>query len=250
MSNIRRSTAGLLRCGVLAGPLFVLVAAAQVFTVEGFDIARQPLSLLSLGDTGWIQIANFIISGLLVLAFAVGLRRTLASGRGRALASGRGRALASGRGRTLASGRGRTWGPLLIGGYGAGLVVAGIFPPDPSQGFPAGAPAGNPDQLSTHSMLHGVGFALAFGCLVAACLVFARRFAASGESGWAVYCVVTAIASALLAGWPSQDGASIRYAIAAVAAWAFVTALAVRVRRIDTEHAGDVPARTASASRI
>ena len=98
---------------MLAGPLFVLVAAAQVLTRDGFDITRQPLSLLSLGDNGWIQIANFIVSGVLVLAFAVGLRRTLASGRG------------------------RTWGPVLIGGYGAGLVVAGIFTPDPSQGFPA-----------------------------------------------------------------------------------------------------------------
>ncbi len=231
MSDIHRSTAGLLTCGVLAGPLFVLVAAAQVLTREGFDITRQPLSLLSLGDNGSIQIANFIVSGLLVLAFAVGLRRTLASGRGRALASG----------------RGRTWGPLLVGGYGAGLVVAGIFTPDPSQGFPAGAPLGNPEQLSTHSLLHGVGFALAFGCLVAACLVFTRRFSASGERGWAVYCVVTAVASALLAGWPSQDGASIRYAIAAVAAWAFVTALAVRMRTVDGLRVGVLTAQRSSA---
>ncbi len=225
MTETRRSSAGLLTCGVLAGPLFVLVAAAQVLTRDGFDITRQPLSLLSLGDNGWIQIANFIVSGVLVLAFAVGLRRTLASGRG------------------------RTWGPVLIGGYGAGLVVAGIFTPDPSQGFPAGAPEGNPEQLSAHSLLHGVGFVLAFGCLVVACLVFARRFGGSGEMGWAAYSVGTAVASALLAGWPSQDGASIRYAIAAVVAWVFVTALAVRVRTVDAVRAGDVPVRTAAASQ-
>jgi Protein of unknown function (DUF998) len=33
------------------------------------------MSLLSNGALGWIQIANFVVSGLALLAFAVGLRR-------------------------------------------------------------------------------------------------------------------------------------------------------------------------------
>lgn len=86
---------------------------------------------------GWIQIANFIGSGLLMLAFAVGLRRVLRGGR-----SG-------------------TWGPLLLGVYGAGLIIAGVLVPDPAWGFPSGAPAGVPSELSSHSAMHGVGFMLA-----------------------------------------------------------------------------------------
>ena len=54
----------------------------QAFTREGFDLRRHPLSLLSLGELGWIQIGNFVVAGLLVVAFAVGLRRVLHPGRG------------------------------------------------------------------------------------------------------------------------------------------------------------------------
>jgi hypothetical membrane protein len=105
-------TRGLLVCGVASGPLFVGVSLIQALTRPGFDLTRHPISLLSLGDLGWIQIANFVLSGLLAIAYAVGMRRVLHQGRG------------------------GTWGPLLIGAYGAGLIAAGIFPPDPGFGFP------------------------------------------------------------------------------------------------------------------
>ena len=49
-----KETARLLACGVLAGPLFLTVLMIQAFTREGFDLSRHPLSLLSLGDLGWI----------------------------------------------------------------------------------------------------------------------------------------------------------------------------------------------------
>jgi len=65
----------LLVCGVVAGPLFIVVALLQVLTRDGFDLSRHPLSLLSLGDLGWVQISNFVVSGLLSVAFAVGLRQ-------------------------------------------------------------------------------------------------------------------------------------------------------------------------------
>ena len=58
----------LLACGVALGPLFYVVVVAQIVTRTGFDISRHPLSLLSLGDAGWIQITNFILTGLLAIA--------------------------------------------------------------------------------------------------------------------------------------------------------------------------------------
>ena len=71
----------LLACGALAGPVFVMVGFGQAFTCQGFDITRHPLSVLSNGDLGWIQVANFLVSGLLVVAGAVGMRQVLRPGR-------------------------------------------------------------------------------------------------------------------------------------------------------------------------
>jgi hypothetical protein len=64
-------TRRLLAGGVIAGPLFVVVAFIQAFTRPGFDLARHPLSLLSLGDLGWIQIANFVATGVVALVLSV-----------------------------------------------------------------------------------------------------------------------------------------------------------------------------------
>src|SRR5207237_3774866 len=85
-----------------------------------------PPSVLSNGDRGWIQVANFLVSGLLVVAGAVGMRQVLRPGRA------------------------ATWGPLLVAGYGVGLVAAAIFRADPMDGFPPGSPPGSPAAISTH----------------------------------------------------------------------------------------------------
>ncbi len=69
-------TRTLLGAGVVAGPLFVGVAAVQAFTRTGFDLRRHPLSMLSLGEYGWIQVTNFIVAGVLSLLFAVGVARS------------------------------------------------------------------------------------------------------------------------------------------------------------------------------
>src|SRR6476620_8802122 len=65
-----RVTKSLLGYGVIAGPIYVMVALAQAVTREGFDLARHQWSLLSNGSNGWIQIANFVVTGLMVIAFA------------------------------------------------------------------------------------------------------------------------------------------------------------------------------------
>ena len=78
------------------------------------SLSRHPLSLLALGDLGWVQIANFIVAGVLMLVFAFGARRSLVDGPG------------------------RTWAPVLFGIYGLGLVLGGAFTAEPALGFPAG----------------------------------------------------------------------------------------------------------------
>ena len=164
---------------MLAGPLFVTVTAIGIVSREGFDLRRNGISQLSLGDRGWIQIANFIVAGLLSIAFAVGARRALQPGIGAVAA------------------------PVLISGYGLGLVATGLFLVDPGVGFPPGTPDALPDRLSWHGAVHAVAPPVAFGLLVGVCFVFARRFAAQHRMGWAAYCVVTGlrgVRAGLLAG--------------------------------------------------
>src|SRR5262249_56988045 len=72
----------LLASGAVAGPFFTISVVLQILTRPGFDIRRHPISLLSLGDLGWIQIATFVLTGLAIAAAAVGMRRALPSGRG------------------------------------------------------------------------------------------------------------------------------------------------------------------------
>lgn len=174
----------LLVAGIVAGPLFVIVAFVQVLTREGFDLTRQAISMLSLGDQGWIQIVNFELTGLLAIICAVGLRVTLRTGQG------------------------SVWAPLLFGGYGLGLVLAGIFHPDPGLGFPPGAPSGMPASMSGHAVVHQIAFFVSFLSLIAACFVFGRRFAGLGRRPWAIYSFATGVAPVLMVGLSAAMGGS------------------------------------------
>jgi hypothetical protein len=163
-----RSTPLLLALGFLAGPVYLLTGMAQALTRPGFDIRRHALSHLSNGNLGWIQIANFLVSGVLVIAGAIGVRRALRSEWG------------------------GTWGPILLAGYGAGMLGAGIFVADPAAGFPPGAAAA-PAGLSRDGLLHFVFGGIGFYSLMAACFVFARRFARLARPRWAVYSAFTGV---------------------------------------------------------
>jgi Protein of unknown function (DUF998) len=196
----------LLGCGIVAGPLFVIASLAQAFTRTGFDLGRHPISLLSLGSLGWVQIANFVVSGVLYLAGAIGMRDALRPGRG------------------------STWGPLLVGVTGVGLIVAGVFITDAGAGFPPGALAGAPT-MSWHGLLHEVGFALSFGGAIAACGVFARRYAALGRRGWAVAAVATDVAVIVIAGWPDLSTLSVRLVIATAGLFGFLSVVAAQLLR-------------------
>ncbi len=176
------STKTLLACGAVAGPVFMVVALVQGFLRAGFDFADHPLSLLSLGDLGWIQIANFVVAGVLFVACAVGMRRVLEPGRG------------------------GMRGPRLIGVFGLSLIAGGVFVADPAFGFPAGAPVGKPDTLSWHAVVHGIAPAVGFTALVVACFVLARRFAGAGQRSWAAYSVVTGVVVEALSWWPNLGG--------------------------------------------
>jgi hypothetical membrane protein len=203
-----RITKSLLGYGIIAGPLFVVVALAQALTRDGFDLSRHAWSLLANGELGWIQITNFIVTGLLTVAAAIGLRRALRPGRG------------------------RTWAPLLIATYGVSLIGAGIFRADPAQGFPAGTPATT--TISWHGMLHFMVGGIGFLCLIAACFVLASRFTRDGRRRLAWFSRVTAVV--FLAGFVgiasgSHGPTTLAFVAAVLTVWAWVSTVCVRFYR-------------------
>jgi Protein of unknown function (DUF998) len=125
----------------------------------------------------------------------------------------------------------RHLGPLLVGGLGIGLILAGSFTTDPGAGFPPGAPAGAPEQLSWHGVLHEVGFVVALVSWTAACFVLVRRFVALKQWGWVAACVATPLAVLVLASWPDTDSLSLRLVLATAIQFGFLAAVAARLMR-------------------
>jgi hypothetical membrane protein len=201
-----RSTRVLLRGAVVATPLFVAVWAVQAFTREGFRPTFHPMSLLSLGDGGWAQVLNFIVTGLLIIGGGVAL------------------------GRTLRASRLTRWASVLIMLMGVGLVLAGLFPTDPGAGFPAGAPAGAPD-ISWHGAVHQVGFVLTQLAFVAGAVILAVHFGRVRRRGWAVACTVAVVAAVLVAAFGDAETLAIRLVITSAVELGLVSALALEALR-------------------
>jgi hypothetical protein len=195
-----RITRSLLGYGVLAGPVYLVTALAQGLLRPGFDLAHDDVSLLSNGSLGWIQIANFIVTGSFVLAAAVGMARAL-------------------RGRSA-------WAPRLLGVFGVGLIAAGVFVADPMNGFPPGTPPGHPATMTVHGVLHIVVAAIGFLCLVASCFVSARRYGRDGRAWMKWFSLVTGVVFLLaFAGVASGSSSSIvvvGFWVAVVAAFVWI----------------------------
>ena len=200
------TTRALVTAGVVAGPLFVAVGLVQIVTREGFDLSRHPLSLLALGDAGWVQITNFVVAGVLMLAFAAGVARSLGGGPG------------------------RVWAPLLFALYGVGLVLGGAFTADPALGFPVGTPDGYPTEWTFHGTVHAFAAPLAFLSLVAVTFVVARRLRWEGHRQAAVWSRVIGVLCLVLC-IPFGPGASVRLFVGVALGFAWITAYGIALLR-------------------
>jgi hypothetical membrane protein len=64
--------------GIIGPVLFTVGFLAQeAFRRDGYDPIAEPVSALEAGPNGWVQQVNFVVFGLLTIAFAVGLHRGL-----------------------------------------------------------------------------------------------------------------------------------------------------------------------------
>ncbi|MFI9846692.1 DUF998 domain-containing protein [Nonomuraea sp. NPDC051941] len=158
---MNRVLSALLGTGIAAGVLMPVLLWADGATRPGYSLWHHGASQLGTGERAWLQTINFVLGGLLLAAFAIGVRRALRGGRG------------------------ATWGPVLLAAAAVGLVVAGLVPTDPALGYPPGQPAQTAGALSTSGLIHqAAGFAL-FAGLSAAAFVLARRLGQQGRA-WAV----------------------------------------------------------------
>lgn len=171
----------LLRAGMVAGPLFIVVALVQAFTREGYDWTRHPTSMLALGDLGWIQVTNFVVASVLFFSCAVGIKRVLRGGPA------------------------GTWGPILVGTFAVALFIAGVFPTDAGLGFPPGAPEGFPE-FSWHGIVHTIGPTLGINSLFVSYFVFSRYFFRTRQTGWAVASIVVGATCVILGFSVNQTG--------------------------------------------
>jgi hypothetical membrane protein len=172
----QRLTTILLLCGAVGPLLFVAAFLIEGATRSDYDAWRTTISTLSWGDQGWMQIASFVVFGLLMLCFAVGLRRTLRAGAG------------------------SLWGPILIFIAGCGLVTAGPFVTDPVLGYPPGFPSNLPPSL--HGTIHNTASLIVFIAIPAACFVLGLRFARDPASRvWALYSIATGVLVLALVFW-------------------------------------------------
>ncbi|WP_341720882.1 DUF998 domain-containing protein [Micromonospora sp. FIMYZ51] len=128
-------TRKLLVCGIVGALLFIVVIAVNGVIKPDYDPMNDFVSEGAIGPGGWLQIANFVVSGGLLTAFSFGLRRTVSR-----------------------------WTAWLTGIFAVSLVGAGVFVSDP-------VPS---DRASGHGVAHDLFSLVVFVALIAACFTAAR----------------------------------------------------------------------------
>lgn len=154
-------TRSMLGWGVVAGPFYLVFGVLLALTRDGFELSRHALSLLTLGAGGWLQILNFTLTGIMVGVAGWGLLRALDK-RGAGIA-------------------------VIVAG--AAILLAGVFRPDPVDGFPAGAE----EAVSVSGMLHLALGAVEFVAFAVAASLLARLFVTRAEPAGATWSRIAAV---------------------------------------------------------
>lgn len=208
-------TRALLVGGAAAGPLFVVTALVQGAVRPDYEPLRHPVSSLALGPGGSVQVANFLVTGVLYVGLAAGLG--------------------------TAPRRPDVTLPVavLVGLAGVGLLGAGAFRTDPVSGYPPGT-APSIDQYTTHGALHDAFSVPVFLAVPVAALLYANACRRSGHTRWAAVSagcgtVMLATFAAASAGFGQQPGlvdvAGLLQRVSLLAGLGWLSALAVRALR-------------------
>jgi hypothetical protein len=145
---VNKSTNTFLKLAIWAG-IIAPVIFVSVFTIEGwlrpgYDPLAQYVSALSLGPRGWVQIANFLIFGALLLVFSRGVAAAFPHGKA-------------------------SKGGLII----LTILAFCFFFSGPFVMDPTGTPL---EQSTVHGLIHGILGAVAFLLMPVSMFVYLRRF--------------------------------------------------------------------------
>src|SRR5215216_8158816 len=146
--------------GIAAMVIFTVVTVVHSLLRSDHSLVSDPISALATGPSGWVQDVNFVICGLLFLAYPIGLHLGVRQTRWGVI------------------------GPALLVLSGAGLVLAGVFPAVDASG-----------NLSYERLGHTVASFMAFLGAGVGLIVTSRRLA--GDPSWrnlATYTLATGIA--------------------------------------------------------
>ncbi|MCU1472852.1 DUF998 domain-containing protein [Amnibacterium sp.] len=211
-----RVTKSLLGYGVIAGPFYVVASVLQGLLQPGFDFTRDSWSLLSLGQAGWVHVVAFLVTGAMVVAAGLGVRRHVGRGPGRT-----------------------AWA--YLGLYGVLLLLAGVLLPD------------RPGSFSGHGLGHLAAGGLGFIAFAITAFVLARRFRREGARGWAAFSVIAGVGLLLgfvaVAAGSAAPAAILSFTAAVVLSWVWLSLVSVRLYgeaaaegRIPAERRTGVPA--------
>ncbi len=195
-------------CGVLAPIAFTLVVVVLGAITPGYSHVRDVISVLGGTEApyGAVQDANFLVCGLLLVAYAVGLHRGLTGGRG------------------------SRWGPGLLALAGVGLAGAGLFP------VATGSDISVIDWSARTSTYHQLSSVVFFLGTIASMYILSRRFRHDprweGYDRYTRWASVVALGLVLLYSLTGSDGAGLfpdgllqRLFIGWVGVWVEVTAI-------------------------
>jgi hypothetical protein len=227
MAKQRPLTSALLACGVVAGPMYVMVAMAQALTRDGFDLRQHRFSWLTAGDLGWIQKSNMVLVGVLAVLFAIGVRQVLRTGRG------------------------ALWGPRVLVLFGVAYIIGGLLTADPVAGFTPGI---TPEAVHTtwQGAVQNASRGVSTLSLIAANLAIAMWFDAKGRRDWALFygtgfplvlAALTAVGFVAI-----RDRSAFAVAILATP-WILVTALAIHLYQVTRSQGNNIPAGSGMRTR-
>ena len=131
-------------CGLIAPILFVSIFTIEGLFRENYSEMKNFISELSIGNRGWIQIANFLIFGILFFVFSIGLLQEFQK-------------------RRLSS-----TGPILFLILASCYFFSGPFVTDSGTIFT--------QQKSVHGIIHGVLGAVVFLLMAISCWTFLKLF--------------------------------------------------------------------------
>ncbi|GAA3551664.1 hypothetical protein GCM10022222_39040 [Amycolatopsis ultiminotia] len=170
--------------------MFIVLFLINDVVKPDYNPVRDAVSEAEIGSGGWLQIANFLVSGLLITASAVAVAKAVNRSTG-----------------------------VLVAMAGAGLALAGVFVSDP-------VPA---DHATWHGTIHNVVGTISSAALVAACFV-AARWQATALWRWYSIAVGVAMPLTFVVALVETETLGIWQRLTNVIGWTWLIVLALRAR--------------------